>query len=361
MGQTFIYQSAPVRVRFGAGSRHHVADELSAIGGTRALILSTPFQKDDADLLAARLGPRAAGVFAEARMHTPLDVTTRALTAYAQTGADCILSLGGGSTIGLGKAIAWRNNAAHLVVATTYAGSEVTDILGETEGGVKTTRRAPRIRPEAVIYDPELTLGLPVAMSVASGLNAMAHAVEGLYAADANPVTSLIAVEGIAALQRALPAIYRDPADLAARGDALYGSWLCGTVLGAVAMALHHKLCHTLGGALDLPHAETHAILLPHTVAFNAAAAHSALRPAADLFGGDLGGGLYDLALSLGAPMTLKDLGVSQSDLARVADLAVTNPYANPRDVTREGVLELLQAAWVGTRPASLGPERTRP
>ena len=360
MEQTFVYQSAPVRVRFGAGSQRHVADEIAAIGGTRALILSTPFQKDDADRLAARLGPMAAGVFAEARMHTPVDVTARALTAYDQSGADCILSLGGGSTIGLGKAIAWRNDAVHLVVATTYAGSEVTDILGETEDGVKTTRRDPRIRPEAVIYDPELTLGLPVAMSVASGLNAMAHALEGLYAADANPVTSLIAVEGIAALQRALPAIYRDRADLAARGDALYGSWLCGTVLGAVAMALHHKLCHTLGGALDLPHAETHAILLPHTMAFNAAAAHSALRPAAALFGGDLGGGLYDLALSLGAPTALKDLDVSQSDLARLADLAVKNPYANPRDVTRDGVLALLQAAWAGTRPASPGPERTR-
>lgn len=351
--QPFIYHAAPVRVRFGAGSLGHVADEIAAIGGRRAMVLSTPFQKDDADQLAARLGPMAVGVFAEAKMHTPVDVTARALAAYAAMGADCILSLGGGSTIGLGKAIAWRNDAAHLVVATTYAGSEVTDILGETEEGVKTTRRDPRIRPEAVIYDPELTLGLPVAMSVTSGLNAMAHAIEGLYATDANPVTSLLAVEGIAALQRALPAICRDPADLAARGDALYGSWLCGTVLGSVAMALHHKLCHTLGGALDLPHAETHAILLPHTVAFNAHAAQSALRPAAALFGGDLGGGIYDLALRLGAPMALKDLGVKQDDLARIADLAVKNPYANPREITRDAVLALLQAAWAGNRPAS--------
>ncbi len=352
MAQAFIYHAAPIRVRFGAGSLRHVADEIAAIGGSRALVLSTPFQKDDADRLAARLGNMAAGVFAEAKMHTPVDVTARALAAYDRTGADCILSLGGGSTIGLGKAIAWRNDAAHLVIATTYAGSEVTDILGETEGGIKTTRRDPRIRPEAVIYDPELTLGLPVGMSVSSGLNAMAHAIEGLYATDANPVTSLLAVEGIAALQRALPAICRDPADLAARSDALYGSWLCGTVLGSVAMALHHKLCHTLGGALDLPHAETHAILLPHTVAFNAVAAQSALGPAAALFGGDLGGGLYDFALGLGAPMALKELGVSQPDLERIADLAIKNPYANPRDVTRDGVLAVLQAAWAGARPA---------
>jgi alcohol dehydrogenase class IV len=350
--ESFIYQSPPLRVRFGAGALGHLGDEIAAIGGSRALILSTPFQKADAEALADRIGPLAAGVFAEARMHTPVEVTELALQAYADCGADCIVSFGGGSTIGLGKAIAWRNDAPHLVVATTYAGSEVTDILGETEARVKTTRRDPRIRPEAVIYDPELTLGLPVAMSVASGLNAIAHAVEGLYATDANPVTSMMAVEGITALQRSLPIICRSPADLAARSDALYGSWLCGTVLGAVAMALHHKLCHTLGGALDLPHAETHAILLPHTVAFNAEAAAKALEPAARLFGGDLGGGLYDLARSLGAPMALREFGVSKADMAQVAELAAKNPYANPREVTRDGILALLNAAWAGTRPA---------
>lgn len=351
---SFTYQSPPLRVRFGAGALRHLGDELAVIGATRALILATPFQRADAEALAARIGRKAAGVFAEARMHTPVETTALALQAYADSGADCIVSYGGGSTIGLGKAIAWRNDAPHLVVATTYAGSEVTDILGETEARVKSTHRDPRIRPEAVIYDPELTLGFPVAMSVASGLNAMAHAIEGLYATDANPVTSLMAVEGIAALQRALPGIHRNPADMGARTEALYGSWLCGSVLGAVAMALHHKLCHTLGGALDLPHAETHAILLPHTVAFNAAEAAVALEPAARLFGGDLGGGLHDLGKSLGAPTALRDLGVSRDELGRIADLAVKNPYANPREVTQDGVLALLEAAWAGTRPARI-------
>jgi alcohol dehydrogenase class IV len=353
MSMDFLYQSSPLRVRFGAGSLRFVGEELAAIGGTRALILTTSFQKGDADALAAQLGEVAAGVFAEARMHTPIEVTAQALQAFAECGADCLVSFGGGSTIGLGKAIAWRNDAPHLVVATTYAGSEVTDILGETEVRLKTTRRDPRIRPEAVIYDPELTLGLPVAMSMVSGLNAMAHAIEGLYATDANPVTSLMAVDGIAALQQALPAIHKNPADLHARSDALYGAWLCGTVLGSVAMALHHKLCHTLGGTLDLPHAETHAILLPHTVAFNAMAAQDALRPAADLFRGNLGGGLHDLASALDAPTALRDLNVAQGDLGRIADLAVKNAYANPREVTRDGIVALLQAAWAGARPAS--------
>jgi maleylacetate reductase len=258
--------------------------------------------------------------------------------------------LGGGSTIGLGKAIAYRNAATQIVVATTYAGSEVTPILGQTENGLKTTLRDASVLPEVVIYDPQLTLSLPVALSVTSGLNAIAHAVEGLYAKDRNPVTSLTAVEGIRALRDALPRIVRTPNDIAARSGALYGSWLCGTVLGAVGMSLHQKLCHTLGGSFDLPHAETHAILIPHTAAFNEAAA-DALRPAAALFGGDLGAGLYDFAKALGAPLALRDLDLPESALDRAADIAVKNPYWNPRPVERDGVRALLQEAWRGSRP----------
>jgi len=349
----FLYQGSPGRVVFGPGSIAQVAREIEALGCARALILSTPFQKPDAEALAERIGPYAAGLFTEAAMHTPLEVTERAMAEFEASAADCVVAIGGGSTIGLGKAIAWRNDAPQLVVATTYAGSEATDILGQTENGVKTTIRNPKIRPETVIYDPELTLGLPVPMSVSSALNAMAHSVEGLYAQDANPVTSLMAVEGIRALKRALPKIVRTPGDLDARSDMLYGSWLSGVVLGSVGMSLHHKLCHTLGGAFDLPHAETHAILLPHTAAFNASAAVEALRPAAELFGGDLGVGLYDFAASVGAPLALKDLGVTEADLAHAADLAVQKPYWNPRDVTRDGIFQLLVRAHAGARPTA--------
>lgn len=351
MTSAFIYKSAPSRVIFGAGTITNLAEEIRSLGCKRVLVLSTPFQKDDAEKLAGDIGPLAAGVFAGAKMHTPVDVTDLALAAYTAADADGIVSIGGGSTIGLGKAMSWRNKAPHLVVATTYAGSEVTDILGQTENGVKTTLRDPAIRPETVIYDANLTLGLPVSMSVSSGLNAIAHAVEGLYAQDRNPVTSLMAVEAIGALQRALPLIVSAPDDIDARSEALYGSWLCGVVLGSVGMSLHHKLCHTLGGTFDLPHAETHAILLPHTAAFNAVAAGDALAAAAALFGGDLGGGLYDLATQLGAPRALRDLGVSAADLEKAADLAVKNPYWNPREITRDGILHLLTGALNGTRP----------
>ena len=347
----FAWNINPGRIVFGAGAVRRLADEIRAAGKSRALILTTPFQKDAGAALAASLPGLVAGIFSEAAMHTPVDVTDRAMAAFAEAGADCTLALGGGSTIGLGKAIAWRNDAMQFVVATTYAGSEVTNILGETKDGLKTTVRGPKVLPEVVIYDPELTLTLPVGMSVTSGLNAMAHAVEGLYAQDRNPVMSLVALEGIRALQQALPAIVAAPQDMAARGQALYGSWLCGTVLGTVGMALHHKLCHTLGGTFDMPHAETHAVLLPHTAAYNQAAAHAELAPAAALFGGNLGGGLWDFARAIGAPMTLRDLGLKEADLNKAAELAVKNPYWNPRPIEQGAIRALLGRAWAGDRP----------
>ncbi|UWM78145.1 maleylacetate reductase (plasmid) [Rhizobium sp. WSM4643] len=347
----FKYTGSAAQIFFGSGSLNRLADAMTGQGRKRALILSTPHQKAEAERIAASLGPLAAGLFHHATMHTPVNVTERAMATYNAAGADCVVAIGGGSTIGLGKAIAYRNDALQIVVATTYAGSEVTPILGQTENGQKTTVRGAGILPEVVIYDPELTLGLPVNMSVSSGLNAMAHAVEGLYARDRNPISSMMAVEGLRALKQALPQIVNAPGDIESRSEALYGSWLCGTVLGAVGMALHHKLCHTLGGSFDLPHAETHAIILPHSAAYNAEAAMDALEPAAYLFGGSLGGGLYDFAASIGAPMALRDLGMKEADLDRAAELAEQNPYWNPRPIEREAIRALLQSAWEGARP----------
>ena len=182
------------------------------------------------------------------------------MAVVARERVDGLVAVGGGSTIGLAKAIALRTGLPQVAIPTTYAGSEMTDILGETEGGAKTTRRSEAVRPEAVIYDVELTRSLPPGLSATSGLNAIAHAAEALYARDGNPVIALMAEEGVRALAAALPAIVADPGDMAARGDALYGAWLCGLCLGAASMALHHKLAHVLGGSFDLPHAETHAV-----------------------------------------------------------------------------------------------------
>jgi len=351
MTRQFTYSGSPAHIVFGTGASSEAGAWVERLGCRRALVLSTPHQAADGEALANRLGPLAAGVFSGAAMHTPVDVTEAALAKARELNADCVVALGGGSTTGLGKAIAYRTDLPQIVIPTTYAGSEVTPILGQTENGVKTTVRDAKILPEVVIYDPELTIGLPVAMSVTSGLNAMAHAAEALYAQDRNPVSTLMAAEGLRALKTALPVLVNEPRNLEARGDALYGAWLCGTVLGTVGMALHHKICHTLGGSFDMPHAETHAVMLPHTIGFNAVAVPDLLMPVADLFGGSAGGGLHDFARSVGAPLTLKELGLEQPDLDRAAEIATRNPYWNPRPFDRAAIRALLQDAWEGRRP----------
>jgi alcohol dehydrogenase class IV len=228
----------------------------------------------------------------------------------------------------------------------------MTPIYGITEAGMKKTGRDPRVVPRVVIYDPELTLGLPLAMSVTSGINAIAHAAEGLYATDSNPVMNLMAKEGMAAMARALPAIKEVANDLQARSDALYGAWLCGTVLGNVGMALHHKLCHTLGGSFNLPHAETHTIVLPHALAYNAAAAPDAMRVIADALGASSAAqAVFDLAKNNGAPTALKDIGMQEADLDKAASIAMQNQYPNPRPLERVALRQLLQDAFDGVRP----------
>jgi maleylacetate reductase len=347
---SFIFNPIPTRVIFGTGTLAQVAEEVARLGRTRALILTTPDQAGQGAALAATLGGLAAGQFAEATMHTPVAVTDRAVAAFRAAGADCVVSLGGGSTTGLGKAVALRTGADQVVIPTTYAGSEMTDILGETADGRKTTRRDPAIRPEVVIYDVALTTSLPPRMTVTSALNAIAHGIEGLYAPDANPVLSAMAAQAMPAFRDGLPAVVADPADMAARAQVLYGAWLCSTVLGQITMALHHKLAHVLGGTFNTPHADTHAILIPHTAAFNAPAARDALAPVAATFG-SVGGGLWDFARACGAPLALRDLGLTPDNLDQAADIAVQNPYANPRPFTRGDIRTLLQAAWEGARP----------
>ena len=348
----FTYQARPARVVFGAGSLAHLERELLALGAERALVLCTPGQRGAAEALATRLGRRCAGIFDGAVMHVPIEVAREAQARARALEADCAVALGGGSTIGLGKAIALDGGLPILAIPTTFAGSEMTPIYGLTEGGLKRTGNDPRVLPRTVIYDPELMMSLPVGIAVTSGINALAHAAEGLYAQDANPVTSLMAEEAIEALARGLPALVADPRDIEARSQALYGAWLAGTVLGTVGMALHHKLCHTLGGSFALPHAQTHTVLLPHALAYNAAAAPEAMRRIARALGRDDAAlGVHELARATGAPLSLHELGLKQDDLDRAADIASANSYWNPRPVDRTAIRALLQDAFDGRAP----------
>jgi len=358
----FVYTANPSRVVFGAGAISEVGAEVERLGARRALVLSTPEQADAAGRVAGLLGERAAGVFAKAVMHVPIETAREAREAAKRLGADCAVAIGGGSTTGLGKAIALESALPIIAIPTTYAGSEVTSIWGVTEGGVKKTGRDARVLPRTVIYDPELTLTLPFALTVTSALNAIAHAAEGLYAHDGNPVTALMAEEGIRACAAALPRLQRDPKDLAARADVLQGAWLCGVVLGSVAMGLHHKLCHTLGGTFNLPHAETHTVVLPHAMAYNAAKAPQAMARVARALAAagaldDAGAvaevprALQALAARHGAPTSLRSLGMPAEGVQRAAELAVTNQYPNPRPLERAGLRDLIQRAYEGAAP----------
>jgi maleylacetate reductase len=350
--RSFVYNGLPARVVFGAGALARLPEELDRLGARRALVLSTPEQADSARQVANALGARCAGTYDQAAMHVPVEIAEDARRAARQLGADCCVTVGGGSTTGLGKAIALTSSVPILAVPTTYAGSEMTPIYGITEGGAKKTGRDVRVLPKTVIYDPTLTLSLPPALSAASGMNAIAHAVEALYSHEGNPIVSLMAEDGIRALASALPVIVQKPTDVSSRSDALYGAWLCGVVLGSAGMALHHKLCHVLGGSFNLPHAETHSIVLPHAVRYNHDAAPEAMaRIRKAIQAEDAAAGIYDLEKRLGLPMRLADVGMKEGDLERAARIATEAPYPNPRKVDYAAVLQLLRSAYLGHRP----------
>lgn len=339
----FIYAALPTRVVFGRGKISEVAAEAKRLGMKRPLVITTSHQADSANSIVKDTN----GVsFAGAAMHTPVDVTEQAMAIMRAENCDGTIALGGGSSTGLGKAIALRTDCPQLVIPTSYAGSEMTNILGETADGNKITKRDAKIQPESVIYDPDLLASLPDRFAATSGMNAIAHAVEGLYAVDGNPIVSLMAEEGIRALGSALPK------GKGGHDEALYGAWLCGAVLGSVSMALHHKLCHVLGGSFNLPHAETHTVVLPHATAYNEQGAGDAMaRIARALNAPSAPSGLFDLAKSLGAPLTLKELGMTEDGLDKAADIAAANPYANPIPIERDAIRQLLNNAFHGLRP----------
>ena len=348
----FTYAGAPSRVVFGAGAVGGLAAEVDRLGAKRALVLSTPGRSASVRSAAAGLGERLAGIYDKALMHVPVELAQDARRVAQELRADCCIAWGGGSTIGLGKAIALTSGLPVIAVPTTYSGSEMTAVVGMTEGGQKKTQRDPRILPRTVVYDPELTLGLPPATSAASGMNAIAHCVEALYAHDANPVSMLLAEEGVRSLALALPRVVAAPADLDARSDALYGAWLAGASFSTTSLGLHHKLCHVLGGTFNLPHAETHSIVLPHAARYNRDAAPAAMDRIARALGApEACAGLYDLEMKLGLRMKLSEIGMPADGLERAAKIASESPYPNPRPPVYEHVLKILEDAYHGRRP----------
>ncbi|MDC3726916.1 maleylacetate reductase [Rhodococcus sp. Rp3] len=350
--RSFVYNSHPVRVIFGPGTASRVADEVRRLDRSRVLLLAGEHVRHQAELVEKYLGDLQVARFDGAVMHTPVEVTERVLGLVTEHDVDAVVAVGGGSTTGLAKALARRTGIDQVILPTTYAGSEVTPVLGETADGVKTTRSSPDILPETVVYDVEFTTSMPIPLAVTSAINAMAHAIEALYSEQANPIVDALALEAVAAIARGIPALGADSADPEGRSDLLLAAWLSGTCLASAGMGLHHKLCHVLGGSFDLPHAATHTVVLPHALAYNEPSVPHVMARVAQALGTDSApAGVYDLVAAAGGPTSLEELRLRESDLDEAARLATAKPYPNPREVTEVGVRRLLGEAFAGNRP----------
>ncbi|AEQ50386.1 maleylacetate reductase [Pelagibacterium halotolerans] len=354
---SFTHRQLPATIRFGAGCRHELKAILETRNLMRALVLTTPEQAHLGRSIADEIGPLCAGVFEGARMHTPMEVTRDTMALAQSVRADCLVAIGGGSTTGLGKAVSVRSGLPQFVIPTTYAGSEVTPVLGETENARKTTRRADAILPGLVLYDPELTYSLPASFTLTSAVNAMAHAAEALYAPDCTPIIRLMAYEAVGVMMRALPKLYAEPANAEARAEALYAAWLCGTCLGATTMGLHHKICHVLGGTFDLPHAPTHCIMLPHVLAYNKNAAPGAYADLALAMGTERPElAIYDMVLTQNGPVALSALGMTEHGIGEVITQLRASPYANPAPLDETRLRTMLANALAGRAPDAALP-----
>ncbi|WP_127125689.1 maleylacetate reductase [Georgenia sp. SYP-B2076] len=355
-----VYETRPQRVITGAGAARRVLPaEIERLGGSRVMLIATEHELPVARGLVAGLGVVAE--FTGVRPHVPVEVAEAARALARTSRADVLLSVGGGSTTGTAKAVALTARLPIVAVPTTYAGSEATDVWGLTEDSRKTNGVDPAVLPATVVYDPELTVTLPPALSTSSGLNALAHCVDSLWGPTASPPATAFAVEGIRQLATGLPAVLADGGDVAARERCQQGTYLAAAAFAAAGSGMHHKICHVLGGAYNLEHAAMHAVVLPHVVGFNAPAAPGAAnRIAGALAGAGFGDGDGDDALTallglyaaLGAPTSLGDLGLAAEQVPEAAALALEKiPPSNPRPVTEADLADLIGRAQAGRRP----------
>lgn len=349
----FVHAALPVRVVFGAGRIDQLGAELERLGVRRALFACTPRGPQRYARIIAGLGERCVGVFDGAEPHNPEPVAEAALAAFKERDADGIVTVGGGSTVALGKWVTVATGMPYLAVPTTLSGSEMTAIYGVKVGNQKRTQRNSQAMARTVIYDPALTLGLPAHETATTGMNSLAHCVEALYPAEPNPIATIIAREALAALRDGLPASIERPGDLAARSRALYGGFLGGLLVQLVGIGLHHKICHVLGGRFGVPHGEANSVVLPQVAAFNAPAMPEATALLREVFGSDNpAAAIFDPPGEIDAPVSLKALGIDRDGIEDAADEIIPQVAYNPRPLTRDGVARLLISAYDGTRPA---------
>jgi maleylacetate reductase len=350
--ESFTFEPLPGRIIFGAGCRRKVSDEVERLQVKRVLLIVDPHDVKQAEEIAGYLGDSCVAVFSAVAQHVPVGEAAQARELASEVGAEATVSFGGGSATGFGKAISLSHHLPQICIPTTYAGSELTPIWGLTNGSHKQTGRDLAVLPRTVLYDPELTLALPIAIAGPSGMNALAHAVEGMYAPGANPVTSVVALEAVRVLVEHLPRLVLDPLNLAERSDVLYGAYLAGTVLAVAGTSLHHKMCHVLGGAYGLDHGQMNAVILPHALHFNAPAVLQVYDRLSEVLGGDAAGKIYDLATALGSPQDLRSIGYPEGDIAVTAALIAKSAEGNVRSIDEVLAAELLRECIIGERPS---------
>lgn len=358
--QSFTHVGMPGRVIHGAGSVTALAAEVEALEARRVMFCCTKSRVPEVEKLAATLGDRFAGICDAAKIFVPLSAVEPGREMAASLNADCLVSYGGGTAVGLAKAIALEAGMPIISIVTTYSGSETTALQGIIgHDGVRTNYRDMRMLPQVLIYDPELMLDVPLDVSIASGFNSIAHAVSSYLGKDANPVANMFSENGIRAMSSALVRLAQNPRDVDARSEALHGAWLCGMTLMSSGTTIHHKMVHVLGGGFDLPHGPTHAIMLPHSTAYNRDAAPEAMRGIARAIGNggddeaaDAPRALFDLLGKSGAAEGLKQLGLPEAALDEAADRIMIDRYFNLRDYDRSAIRAALQDAWEGKPPS---------
>ena len=357
----FVYETLPGRVVFGCDAIRSLDEEVERLGGSRVAILCSGSATAGARTIRELLDGRVVAQIDYIRPHVPMTDVVAARRLVDESGADAIVAIGGGSAIGLGKAVMLEHSARFIAIPTTYSGSEMTSIYGMTHDGVKRTGRDERVKPALVIYDPELTIDLPRGVTAGSIMNALGHCVEALYAEARNPVISSLALDGVVALHAGATIVVDAPTDIDGRSRLLYGAFAAGLALGAVGMAIHHRICHVLGGTFGLSHGDANSVVLPHVVSANSESEPAVMRRLGAALGADdPAGALFDLARRIGAPQRLDQLGIQHSDIDKAADLIVERAGWNPRPLRRDWIVALLEDAWTGRRPTCPhGEEKT--
>jgi maleylacetate reductase len=346
----FTFRSAPIRVVFGAGALAALAAEADFHKMSRLLVLCSQHRTDYARRLTAPLGERVVEICNASAPNMPREAFDRIVADLARINADGFVVVGGGSPVGLAKAAAAATGLPYIAVVTTYSGSEMAArwYVGVADQRIGGNDRA--CLPATAIYDPELTLDLPPRTSAASGMNAMAHAVESLYGVDTNPVVQTMAEEAVRRLGQSLPRVVKAPRDLKARGDVLYGAWLAANFRAEV--GLEHAIAQRVRQWFDLDHAHAHAVATPYAIGFNAAAAPDAMARIKRALGvADAARGLYDLNVRLGLPTGLKDLGLREVDIGKAVEIVSALKIEHPRPVTKADLAEIIRQAYHGAPP----------